>query len=171
MMYLRFLRSAALGTGVLLLTVSCAKRGHDHDPAAHKPGAHSSHGHEHHAPHGGTPVILGDEAYHLEFVHDALRDVLQAFVLDGHMENFIRCAAPSFEVIATAGGEKRRLIFLPVTDAATGERPGDASLFEASAPWLKTTPAFEGVLTTLTVRGSTYGDIGFRFPQSAGHKH
>ncbi len=32
---------------------------------------HAGHKHEHHAPHGGTAVVLGDEQYHLEFVRDA----------------------------------------------------------------------------------------------------
>src|SRR5688500_557791 len=32
---------------------------------------HSGHGHHHTPPHGGTPVILGNEDYHLEFVLDA----------------------------------------------------------------------------------------------------
>src|ERR1035438_8875229 len=55
------------------------------------------HKHEHHPPHGGTPVVLGDEAYHIELVLDASAGTLQAFVLDGELENFIRSAAPSFE--------------------------------------------------------------------------
>src|ERR1022692_4220466 len=51
------------------------------------------HKHEHHPPHGGTPVVLGDEAYHIELVLDASAGTLQAFVLDGELENFIRSAA------------------------------------------------------------------------------
>lgn len=163
---------ATLGAALPLLVWSCGKSApvHDHASAA---AAGAGHGHEHHAPHGGTPVVLGDEAYHLELVADAGRGVLQAFVLDGHMENFIRCNAASFEIIATAAGEKRPLLFLPVGDPATGEKPGDTSLFEARADWLKTTPRFDGVLTQLVIRGTTFGGVNFTFPASpaAGHSH
>ena len=48
--------------------------------------------HEHHAPHGGTPVVLGDEAYHLELVRDPAKGKLQAFVLDARWR--ILCDAP-----------------------------------------------------------------------------
>ena len=58
--------------------------GHDHGPA---------HKHEHRAPHGGTAVVLGNEAFHLEFVRDAATGTLTCYVLDAHMENFVRIAA------------------------------------------------------------------------------
>lgn len=167
-----FIRLGVLGIALPLFTASCAKREHDHahDHGPAKASASSSqHGHEHHAPHGGTAVILGNEVYHLELVLDAGRGVLQAFVLDGHMENFIRCSAPSFEIVATVAGEKRPLLFTPIGDSATGEKPGDTSLFEASAEWLKTTPKFEAVLASLTIKGTTFADVAFNFP--AGNDH
>jgi|SRR5688572_61360 len=162
---------ATLGTALPLLSLSCDKAAPDHDhPHA---SASAGHGHEHHAPHGGTAVVLGDEAYHLELVADVERGILQAFVLDGHMENFIRSNAASFEIVATVAGEKRPLVFLPVGDPATGEKPGDTSLFEARADWLKTTPRFEGVLTHLVIRGGTFSGVAFTFPASpaAPHSH
>jgi hypothetical protein len=130
--------------------------------------------HVHQAPHGGTPVELGEEAYHLEFVLLAGEGRLQAFVLDGEMENFVRCAAPAFEVIATVAGEPRALTFVAVADAATGEKAGDTALFEARADWLKTTARFDAVLTTLTLRGTTFTAIPFNFPDGSdpdGHNH
>ena len=154
----------------LLLLAACGKKhddhaGHDHAHEAKEVVLVSKkHGHSHTTPHGGTPVVLGDEAFHLELVRDPARGVLQAFVLDGHLENFIRSAAPSFEVIATVVGEKRPLVFKPVSDAATGEKPGDASLFEAQAEWLKTTGDFDAVLVTLDIRGATFADVPFKFP-------
>jgi hypothetical protein len=160
-----------LALSVPLLTASCGKPAHDHahDHGTEKTAASSAHGHEHHAPHGGTPVVLGDETYHLEFVLDAGRGVLQAFVLDRHMENFIRCNAPSFEIVATVAGEKRPLVFMPVGDNATGEKAGDTALFEAQADWLKTTKQFDAVLTSLTIKGTPFANVPFNFPLGNDH--
>ena len=133
------------------------------------PSAAAASGHAHQAPHGGTAVELGEEAYHLEFVLLAGEGRLQAFVLDGEMENFVRCAAPAFEVAATVAGEKRTLTFVAVADPATGEKAGDTALFEARADWLKSTPKFEGVLTTLTIRGTTFTAVSFNFPDGNDH--
>jgi hypothetical protein len=121
--------------------------------------------HEHHPPHGGTPVVLGDEIYHLELVRDESTGKLQAFVFDGELENFIRSAASSFEVVATVGGVSKTLVFRAVANPATGETPGDSSLFEAQADWLKSTSQFDAVLKTLTVRGTTFTDVRFNFPK------
>ena len=150
----------------LLLATACTQRdphaGHDHAPAT--PAQHA-----HQAPHGGTPVVLGHEAYHLEFVRDAATGKLSAYLLDGEMENFIRVATPSFEVVATVGGERRPLIFTAVANPATGEKIGDTSLFETQADWLKTTPAFDATLTTLTIRGTPFAAVPFNFPKGNDH--
>jgi hypothetical protein len=125
--------------------------------------------HEHHPPHGGTPVVLGEEAYHLELVLDRDAGRLSAYVLDGEMENFIRSSAPSFQVTATVGSEQQTLIFQAVANAATGEKIGDTAQFEASADWLKTTPVFDAALTTLDIRGTTFAHVPFNFPQGNDH--
>lgn len=114
-------------------------------------------------------MVLGDEAYHLELVLDAPGGKIQAFVLDGEMENFIRCTATSFEVAAAVGGEKHTLVFQAVSDPATGEKVGDTALFEAQADWLKTTQKFDGVLTSLTIRGTTFAVVPFNFPLGNDH--
>jgi hypothetical protein len=167
----RLLILAALGVSLPLFTASCGKPTHDpaltHD--ADKTAKSSGHGHEHHAPHGGTPVVLGNELYHVELVHDADRGVLQAFVLDGHMENFIRCNAPSFEIVATVAGEKHPLVFVPISDNATGEKAGDTALFGAQADWLKTTKQFDAVLTSLTIKGNAFENVHFNFPRGNDH--
>lgn len=121
--------------------------------------------HEHHPPHGGTPVVLGDEVYHVELVLDAAAGKLQAYVLDGELENFIRSASPSVEVAAVVGGETKTLVFTPVANAATGETAGDTSLFEAQADWLKTTREFDAVLKEITVRGTAFKDVKFNYPK------
>jgi len=123
------------------------------------------HHHEHHPPHGGTPVELGEEENHVEFVLDASNGKLQAFVMDGELDNFVRIAAPSLEVSATVSGREEKLIFQPVANNATGEKVGDTSLFEAQAGWLKTTPTFDAVLKEIIVHGKTYTNIAFNFPK------
>ena len=109
--------------------------------------------------------MLGSEVYHIELVLDASAGKLQAYVLDGEMENFIRSAAPAFDVLATVAGETKTLTFLPVANPATGETVGDTSLFETQADWLKTTQDFDAVLKTITVRGTTFADVKFNFPK------
>ena len=121
--------------------------------------------HEHKAPHGGTAVVLGNEAYHLELVRDAATGKLTVFVLDGEMENFIRAKTRSFEIVATVGGAPRPLVLQAVANPATGETVGDSSCFETQADWLKTTPVFDAVLTTLEIRGTTFAAVPFNFPK------
>ncbi|MBM3877718.1 MAG: hypothetical protein FJ386_13555 [Verrucomicrobia bacterium] len=88
----------------LALSLSACKDKHaDHDHA--KPGdgkKASAHKHEHTPPHGGPPVVLGEEEYHLEFVRDAAAGKLQCYLMDGHMDKFVRIAAPAIEVTAMA---------------------------------------------------------------------
>lgn len=143
---------------VLCFAVGCSKNdphaGHDH-----------GHTHEHKAPHDGTPVVLGNEAFHLEFVRDAAAGKLSVYVLDGHMENFMRIVAPSLEIVATVNGAPQKLTLNAVADPATGERVGDTSLFAAQADWLKTTDNFDAVLTEIVIRGAMFAGVKFNFPK------
>jgi hypothetical protein len=125
--------------------------------------------HEHHAPHGGTPVVLGEEAYHLELVLDATSGELQVFILDGEMENFVRCVMPAFEIEATVAGEKRLLSLKAVGDSATGETVGDTALFRAQADWLKTIAEFDGVVKAIEIKGTRFTDVKFNYPKGNDH--
>jgi hypothetical protein len=127
--------------------------------------ARAVHHHEHKAPHDGTPIVLGDEVYHLELVLDADAGKLSAFVLDGEMENFIRVPTTSFEVVPTAGGPNEPLVFHAMADPATGETVGDTAVFEANAEWLKTAVTFDAMVTRLEVRGTTFTAVAFNFPR------
>ena len=121
--------------------------------------------HEHQAPHGGTPVVLGHEAYHVELVRDAAAGKLTAYVLDGEMEEFIRVKSATFEVVATVASAKQTLTFHAVANAATGEIVGNTSQFEASADWLKTTATFDATLTALEIKGTAFTAVAFNFPR------
>lgn len=151
------LPNLALALAVAALP-ACSK--HDHSAAGHQHGKH-----EHKTPHGGTAVVLGDEAYHLELVRDAATGTLQAYVLDGHMEKFIRINAPAIELAATIKGAPQTLALKPVANPATGETASDTSLFEARAEWLKTTAQFDAVVKSITIRGTTFRDVKFNFPK------
>ena len=143
----------------LVLILGCAKQS-TASAADAKPAKH-----EHHPPHGGTPVVLGDEVYHVELVLDAAAGKLQAYVLDGEMENFIRSSVPSFEIVAMINGEEKTLVLHAVPNPATGETVGDTSLFETQADWLKTTKTFDAVVPSIIIRGTKFSDVDFNFPQ------
>jgi len=124
-----------------------------------------THLHVDHPPHGGTAVVLGDEDYHIELVLDSATGKLQAYVLDGEMEDFIRSSVPSIEIAATIGGAQRTIVLSAVANPATGETVGDTSLYEANAEWLKSAREFDGVLKTITIRGTTFTGVKFNFPR------
>lgn len=155
---------------LLCTVVSACKPRHDH---AHRPGdTHEHAGHVHTAPHGGTIVELGEEMFHLELVHDAVAGTLTAYVLDGHLENFIRITQGSFALSVTLNGRTEEAVFQAIANPATGETVGDTSQFEARAPWLKTEGLrFEGRVRALTIRGRTFNDASVRFPEGHAHAH
>jgi hypothetical protein len=132
---------------------------------SHAPPQTSLPHHEHKPPHHGTPVVLGKEEYHIELILDAPVGRLQAYVMDGELENFVRLPAQSFAVAAMVGGKEEVLTFKAIGNNATGEKVGDTALFEAQADWLKTTSTFDAVLKEITVHGKTYTNIGFNFPK------
>jgi hypothetical protein len=147
-----FLHAALLAS---FLAAGCSRE----QPAAAPPPHHHDH-----PPHGGTPVVLGDEDYHVELVLDGKTGVLQAFLLDGEMENFVRSPAASL-VISAAGGAPREVVLAAVPNPETGETVGDTALFQGQADWLKGAPEFEGVLKSVAIRGTTFTGVKFNFPK------
>jgi hypothetical protein len=121
--------------------------------------------HEHKPPHGGTPVVLGHEEYHVELVLDAAAGAMEAYVLDGEMEEFVRVPTASFEVTARLPGGEQTLVFNAVSNRATGETVGDTSFFTAQAGWLKTAKNFDALLKELKVKGNVYQNVAFNFPK------
>ena len=121
--------------------------------------------HEHVAPHGGTAVELGEEEFHLELVLNRASGQLTAYVLDGHLENFTRIQAPSFEIEAKVAEDTRVLVFTAVANQSTGEKVGNTSMFEVTADWLKSVASFEGKLKKLEIQGKRYSDVVFGFPR------
>lgn len=121
--------------------------------------------HEHRPPHGGTAVVLGDELYHLELVFDPSGGRLQAYVLDGELENFVRCPAPSLTLRVFSGAGVQSLELMPVANVATGETAGDTALFEGKADWLKGRTSFDAELAEIVIRGTRFAEVKFNFPK------
>lgn len=152
---------------VLTLALPACKdqhTGHDHSKPGEAQKA-AAHKHEHTPPHGGAPVVLGEEEYHLEVVRDAAAGKLQLYVMDGELEKFIRIAAASIEVTAQVNDKAEALTFKPVANPATGEQAGDTSLFEAQADWVKTATNFDAVVKLVDVKGRPFKDVKFNFPK------
>lgn len=121
--------------------------------------------HEHVPPHGGTAVELGEEEFHLELVLDRASGRLTAYILDSHLENFVRIQASTFEIEAKIAASARPLIFQAVADQSTGEKVGDTSMFEVTADWLKSVESFDGKLNGLEIKGKRYSGVVFNFPK------
>lgn len=129
--------------------------------------SHSHGGHHHEPPHGGTAIDLGDEDAHLEFVHDAPAGKLTCYVLKPHMSGFQRITQETIELTAQVAGKAAPLTLKAVANAATGEKPGDTSQFEAQADWLKAAMSFDVELKAINVRGKDYTALKFNIPKGA----
>jgi len=90
---------------------------------------------------------------------------MKVWVLDGHLENFIRVKTESFELKATFGDKSETLTFLAMPNSATGETVGDTSCFEAQADWLKATGEFSAEIVSLEIRGSKFEGVKFDYPK------
>ena len=116
------------------------------------------------APHGGTPVAVGDD-YKLELVRDGETGTLSGYVLDDEMEEFMRSSSPSLTILIKAAGEPLTLVLNAVANPATGETLGDTSLFQGQADWLKSVDSFAGTLQAIVIRGTRFSGIKFNFPK------
>ena len=116
-------------------------------------------------PHGGTPICLGDDGFNLELVRDPATGTLQAFILDGEMEEFIRVADPKIDLLIERDGRKETLTLKPVADRVTGETVGDTCLFQTRADWLKGADPFKGVIRDLAIQDQKFHAVPFAFPE------
>jgi hypothetical protein len=148
--------------GILGLLTACREAGSSARDTAHR---HDPGGHHHTPPHGGVAVVLGSEAYHVELVLDRDAGRLGAYVLDGHMEQFVRIPAPSLEVVLKLPEGETSLALAAVANPATGETVGDTSHFAARSDLLKGRTNFSAVLRTLTIRGRIFNDTAFEYPR------
>ncbi len=145
---------------------SAGSHGHSHDGGdAHE------HGTEAATPHGGTPVMIAEEKFHLELVAELSSGKMQAYVLDGHLEGYVQVPETNFVVEARIDDTTRTLEFQRVPETQSGTVAAKSSLFEAKAEWLNTVKAFQGSIPTITLNGNTFTNISFPFPKGARHAH
>ena len=148
----------------LTLLVSCdPKEPEPHEHALHD---HSIMDHHHEAPHGGSVIRLGDELFHLEWVKDTEAGLMRCYVMDGHLERFIRIAQESIEVLVDQhDGAPITWIFKAVENRATGEQIGDSSEFQAPLSVLPNQNTFAGTIREVHIQSNRFEDISFRFPE------
>jgi hypothetical protein len=134
--------------------------------------ADDDHHHEHKAPHGGTLVVLGDEAFHLEFVLDAETGKLTAWVLDGEAETFVRIAQKEIALEIALPPEKEgaeprvlKAALKAVPNVLTGETEGDTSEFSARIDDLKGEKEWDAVLQLVEVKGVKFEEVAFNYPK------
>lgn len=138
---------------------------------SHAPGEAHSHDAEQAPPHGGTPVLVADDEFHLELVLDPVAAKMQAYVLDGHLERYVQVPETNFVIVAKSGGSTEQLTFQRVPEPGSGTVPATSALFEARAEWLRTTREFEGSIPTITLNGKTHLNVSFPFPKGTKHVH
>lgn len=125
---------------------------------------HSQH-HSHTPPHGGAPVLLGDHAYHLEFVLDPATGDMSAYALDGHLENFIRLQAEGIDLVLQLADGSQELRLLPVASTATGETVGDTAHFRARHTALIGQTNFNAKVLRVDFRGQVFENVEFNYPE------
>ena len=153
---------------------AASAHGHDHGPGSDHShdGKATAHAHaaKSGAPHGGTPVQVGDHAFHLELVPDPVDGEMLAYVLDAHLEKEVSVSGSAFELIARAGTQEHRLSFTPSTNGpnATADK---TSVFSATATNLSSLTNFEGVIPKITLNGKTFENVKFSYPKGSAHSH
>ncbi len=127
--------------------------------------------HMHAPPHGGTPVQLGDEVYHLELVADTTEGKMLAYVYDGHFHDPVLVPETNFVLQARLNAAMESLSFTRVPNPANGQLPTASALFSARADWLKTNPPFEGTLPLIMLGGRSFTNVVFPYPKGTLHAH
>lgn len=118
-------------------------------------------GHVHAAPHGGTLIELGSHFAHVELVFDSSSGALTGYVLDGEAEKSIRIEQKTLELRIS----DFTLELAAVENTLTGETVGDTSEFAGRSDRLKGLAAFKGALTSVTVKGQTFRNVEFGYPE------
>ena len=150
--------------------VGCEKKEQPRQAQAKAEETHAHH--EHTAPHGGTLVVFGKEFAHLELVLDKATGKLTGYVLDGEAEKPIRLAQKAIELkLSMDAGKKSALQLMAVANTLTGETEGDTSQFAGQSDVLKSATKFKAEIASIAVKGKTFTNVAFGFPEGNEHKH
>ena len=150
---------------IFFAQLGCEKKGAHHSG---QEGSHETHAHhEHTAPHGGTLVVLGEEFAHVEFVLEESTGKLTAYVLNGEAEKPIRLTEKTIGLkINRLNSEQTMALQLQaVANVLTGETEGDTSQFEGQSEALVGATEFQAEIASIAVKGQTFTDISFEFPE------
>ncbi len=161
----RFLISGMLGATTALLLSGCGDSGSTRAGGG---------GHHHDSVHGGVAVELGEHQFQLDVLHDAKAGSLTAWVMDAHVENFVRVPLKGIALSVVAEGKTNALTLEPVANAASGETVGDTSMYRAEAAWLKEVQKFTATVPEVEIRGAKFSHVTFEYPKDDdhhGHKH
>jgi len=145
---------------VSCILVSGCGDGHHHDHDGHNHGEHA-----HEAPHGGALVLLGEHGtgFHLEVILSK-EGILDLYVLDGEVENFVRISQEELALqVTTKDSESQSISMTAVEDAATGESMGNTSHFQARTE-MKGVESFDAVLSSVKIKGTVFEKVSFSYP-------
>lgn len=121
--------------------------------------------HHHAAPHGGTLIMLGDHAGHLEFVLDNATGTLTMYALDGEAEQPVRLNSLGIAIqVAAPGKDPVSLELKPVENVLTGETGTSTSQYGAQNDALKGVSEFTATIPELAFRGMELENVSVNFP-------
>lgn len=159
---------ACLLSAVALAVSPAIALAHDHGHGHnHSHGHNHAHHHHHTAPHGGTLVVLGEEAAHVELLLDNKEGQLTAYVLDAEAEKAIRIVQPEIEMVLSGKDAKTTvpLKLAAVSNPLTGEKVGDSSEFAVKDDKLKNLKRFDVTIKSITLRGVKFDNVKSPFPE------
>jgi len=162
-------RTLALITACTLALTACGD-GHDRDHNGDQNHNHGDHaGHDHTAKHGGALAPIGDHFAHVEvLVEDATMTI---WVTGAEAQRPVRVPDASLTVTCTPtdGGEAFTVTCHAAANELSGETVGDTSQFTGEHERLAATKTFDGVIATITVKGTPQNNVTFSYP--GGEKH
>lgn len=121
--------------------------------------------HHHTAPHGGTLLMIGEHAGHIELVLDTTTGTLDMYALDGEAENPVRLNSIGIPLQVSLPGKATVTLQLkPVENVLTGETVVSTSQYRAQSDELKGATLFSGVFPELAFRGLELENVAFSFP-------
>lgn len=141
----------------------------------HQGHSHGHHGHHHEAPHGGTLVVLGNEFAHIEMLLNQTNGALKIYFFDSHVQGSVRVKAKDVSMTLDTGKEKIPLTLNAQANELTGETVGNSSEFLVQSDKLKGLSHFAVTMGAFTVKGVSFKNIKFKFPEGnedhSGHAH
>ena len=141
-----------------------AEDDHDHAEDEHD----HDHDHVHEPKRGGMLVELGDHAANFEVLFESETGKLTFYAMDAHVENPVRLTATEIAItVDLRDGNPPLAISLAAREnALTGETVGDTSEFVATDERLKGISAFAVSVPKVEMRGITFENVTFDYPQS-----